>query len=235
MYVCMHYSGCFPFDWLKHLEQLQDDQFPAHSEFFNSLKQENVSAELYDEMKEICNSLQPRTMASFLAQYTNLDSEILQLVISDCIMMFLVSFFFQSLGELFKFWREQGFDPVSEAVSLPGLSAKLVHKMSAKRRGIIWMPSTRKQLELYDLFSRGMIGYAILCCVSCLFIRFSLSPGFRGPSIVWLRAACANVSRIRGNGEIVQSIVGMDANAFVINVLFIYRTLFLLILLAVCT
>lgn len=172
-------KGAFPYEYLTSIETLCESDFPDRDAFYSSLKGcYTVSEEEYSELKKLYYDSGWTCLWDLLEYYNNNDADIT----------------LAGIEYLAKFWKSVGLDLSTEAVSLPGLASKLLHKLTPFKKPIIYLPS-KKDYSLYTWSSRALIG---------------------GPSIVYKRLACAGVSQIRGGPQICKRIVGLDANRFAI-------------------
>lgn len=181
-------KGHFPYEWMTDYSKLASREFPAHSEFFSSLRGENISLEEYKEALEVWNSLPtlcPRTgelrcMRHYLEWYNRLD----------------VFHLLQACLNLQTYWLEKiGQHPFRDAVSLPGLALRLAY--SRKDPGANILLPTRDFKAESSLVSRAFVG---------------------GPAIVFLRYSEVGVTRIKSwrygdEAREVRSVATFDLNS----------------------
>jgi len=170
-------KGSFPYEYITSLETLCESDFPGFDAFYSNLKgRHTVSEDEYGELKKLYYDSGWTCLWDLLEYYNNNDADIT----------------LAGIEYLSTFWKSVGLDLSTEAVSLPGLASKLLHKLTPVKKPIIYLPS-KKDYSLYTWGSRALIG---------------------GPSIVYKRLACAGVSMIRDGPQQCKGIVGLDANRF---------------------
>ncbi len=119
-----------------------------------------------------------------------------------------VDTFVPAISKILQFWNDQQICAITQAISLPGLSIRLMERNVDPN--VIYFLAGKKASHMNDVLRKGIIGRAPLLPPILLLLPSSLFVG--GLSIVWNRMAIAGVSTIKGGGKHVVKVVGYDAN-----------------------
>ena len=167
-------KGFFPYSWLTSLNVLNETKLPPKDKFYNDLLDQPISNEDYSTCKNIWEENNMKTMVDYLKYYNNCD----------------VVPFVESIETMVKMYRERGINLFQDAMSLPGVSLKLLFSQT---RDPYLCPSN--EIE-YKIMSDAVIG---------------------GPSLIFSRFSECGKTYIKShryqNPKICKSILGLDANA----------------------
>ena len=98
--------------------------------------------------------------------------------------------FVEAVEKMRNFFEEYGVDLFKETLSVPGVARKMVFK-SIENRAFFALPS-KKFADIHDTFKKNIVG---------------------GPSLVFHRYHEKHKTKIRGEGQICETILGLDANS----------------------
>ena len=174
-------KGSFCYEWLDDFGKLKENVFPSREHFYSSLKKSNISESDYQHALSVWNSLEePRTMLKYLKWYNELDCKYM---VSAC----------EKIGT---FWADLcGADPWRSAISLPGISQRLLYKYMAPHASIL-LPTQRFK-SISQLIDDGIVG---------------------GPSIIFQRYCEKDRTKIKEHvygdeAKWVKSVITWDANS----------------------
>ena len=72
-YKCSVRKGFFPYEWMDHLDKLNNTALSSHQQFYSSLKNNNISEEVYAYCQQVWTEEQMTTMRDYLVWYNNHD------------------------------------------------------------------------------------------------------------------------------------------------------------------
>ena len=107
-YKCSVRKGFFPYEWMDHLDKLNNTALPSHQQLYSSLKNNNISEEEYAYCQQVWTEEQMTTMRDYLVWYNNRD----------------VVPFLEGLQKQFEFYISKGLDTFKDGLSVPGLCLK---------------------------------------------------------------------------------------------------------------
>ena len=167
-------KGFFPYSWLTSLDVLNETKLPSKDKFYNDLHDQPISNEDYLICKKIWKKNKMKTMVDYLRYYNNCD----------------VVPFVESIETMVKMYRKRGVNLFQDAMSLPGVSLKLLFSQT---RDPYLCPSN--EIE-YKMMSDAVIG---------------------GPSVIFSRLSECGKTYIKPHKypdpKICKNILGLDANA----------------------
>ncbi len=168
-------KGYFPYEWFDDVGKLDHPSLPPHSAFYSSLKQKNITEEEYTFCQNIWREHKMERFEQFLEWYNNLD----------------VGPFVDAVEKFQRFFFEKGLDVFKIAISIPGISRRLLYQ-TAKKAGANFALFDEQNKDLHKKFKDNLVG---------------------GASIVFTRHHKAGETSIRGGEERCRKVVGYDANA----------------------
>ena len=167
-------KGFFPYSWLTDLNVLNETKLPSKDKFYNDLLDQPISNEDYLACKKIWEENNMKTMVDYLRYYNNCD----------------VVPFVESIETMVKMYREKGVNLFQDAMSLPGVSLKLLFSQT---RDPYLCPSNEME---YKIMSDAVIG---------------------GPSVIFSRFSKVGETYIKPHKykkpKLCKTILGLDANA----------------------
>ena len=137
-YDCAENKGFFPYEWVDHLEKLEEEQLPPHEAFYSKLKNSNISEEEYKYCQDVWEKGEMNTMRDFLTWYNNLD----------------VTPFIEAVEKMKAFWQGHQID-IFNFISLPGIAMRF--EMSFLKKQNLHL-SVFDSAQLYNLFRENMVG-----------------------------------------------------------------------------
>ena len=111
-YKCKLEKGFFPYDWFNNYDKLNYNELPQHKDFFNRLKNKNITDDEYNICINAWNNNKMKTFKDFLEWYNNLD----------------VLPFIEAVEKMKTFYKDKKLDLFKDGVSLPGLVLKYLMK-----------------------------------------------------------------------------------------------------------
>ena len=170
----------FPYEWFTSLEKLDQRYLPPHEAFISNLRgNKNITSQEYKECQKVWKTQRMRSMKDYIIYYNNLDT----------------GPFLEALKNQKKMYSNLGVDLLRDAISVPGLTLRILMKSVPKH--IHFALFNEKNKDLYEMIKNNMCG---------------------GLAAVMLRYAEKNVTTIRTaeHGALARScrsVLGFDANS----------------------
>ena len=139
-YGCEVTKGHFPYEYMDHLERLDDTVLPPKEAFFSRLKKEGISDEDYVSCQRAWCDNDMTTLRDFLVWYNNRD---------------LVPFL-QAIDRQFAFYQQSGIDMFKQGISVPGLT--LLYLFNDLLEKTYFTIFNEKNKDLHDLVKDNIVG-----------------------------------------------------------------------------
>ena len=133
-------KGFFPYEYVKHLDQLKETCLPPKEAFYSSLRDTHISDDDYTYCQQVWAQEHMKTFQDFLIWYNNKD----------------VGPFIQALEKQTAFYKSLGVDMLKDAVSVSGLTLRYLFKSLPK--DVYFSLINEKHCDLHTLLRDQIVG-----------------------------------------------------------------------------
>ncbi|MEW8548484.1 MAG: DNA polymerase [Candidatus Thiodiazotropha sp.] len=134
-------KGFFPYRWFDNEKKLDSPCLPERADFFNDLRNEELSESDYETCKKAWEHLDMKTFKDYVVWYNNLD----------------VGPFVKAVSKMQNQYFEIGLDVFKTAISLPGLSKQILFDFARKNNAYFSLIDKRNA-DLYQTMRNNVVG-----------------------------------------------------------------------------
>ena len=134
-------KGYFCYEYLDSPEKLLETELPPHEAFYSELKQSNITAEQYEEVKTTWAEKGFENLGKYLEYYNNLD----------------VKPFVGAICTMQKFYFDKGIDLFKDSLSVPGVARKMLFRDALRQNVHFQIPGVRDK-DLYYTLRANLVG-----------------------------------------------------------------------------
>ena len=134
-------KGFFPYLWFDDTKKLEWSHLPQRKDFFNDLRNEELSESDYENCKKVWEELEMKTFRDYVVWYNNLD----------------VGPFVKAVSKMQNQYFEIDLDVFKTAISLPGLSKQILFDFARKNNAHFSLIDKRNA-DLYQTMRNNVVG-----------------------------------------------------------------------------